>query len=155
MLVSVLIRCVFGVIMKRRRMGMSKTGAGVTIVAAGLMLTVVSAASAQDAGDESPFHALARVFGLAAGPQNPADFVKESRPDAPADAIPVFSDPKEPSSSVLSPASLKSMDAKLDAAVKDHKKLRAAEGMPNEATPSKSADKPDAKKKKDATTAKN
>jgi hypothetical protein len=136
-------------------MGMSRLGGRAISVAAALLLVTLGAARAQDAGDESPFHALARVFGLAAGPQAPADFVKESRPDAPADTIPAFSDPKEPSSSVLSPASLKAMDAELDAAVKVHKKLRAAEGLPDDATQPKAAAKPDAKKKKDATSAKN
>ena len=134
---------------------MSRSGAGAIGVAAALLLAAVGGARAQDAGDESPFHALARVFGLAAGPPNSADFVKGSRTDAPTDAMPAFSDPKEPTSTVLSPASLKAMDAKLDAAVKVHKKLRAAEGMPDEAARPKSADKPDAKKKKDATSAKN
>ena len=89
------------------------------------------------------------------GRKIPLTSSRRAGPETPADAIPVFSDPKEPTSTVLSPASLKSMDAKLDAAVKVHKKLRAAEGLPNEATPPKSAAKPDAKKKKDATTAKN
>jgi hypothetical protein len=134
---------------------MSRSGVGAINVAAALLLAAVGAARAQDAGDESPFHAFARVLGLASGPQNTADFVKESRPETPVDAIPVFSDPKEPSSTVLSPDSLKAKNAELDAAVEAHKKLRAAEGVPDDATQPKSAAKPEAKKKKDATSAKN
>jgi hypothetical protein len=127
-----------------------------------LFWAAIGAASAQEAPqpDESPLHALARAIGLAAEPQSSADFVKSSRPDAPTDSIPVFADPKEPSSSVRSPAQLKAMDAELEAAAKAHQKLRAAEGVPTEAVQLKApaspdAKKADAKKRKDAASAKN
>ena len=157
MIASLLIRRIFGAKMKGRGIGMWRAWMGGVGVAAALWLAAAGPARAQDAGqtDESPFHALARVIGLAAEPQNTADFVKESRPDAPADSFPVFSDPQEPSSTVRSPASLKAMDAELDEAAKAHQKLRAAAGVAVDADAPKPAAKPKEKKKKDATSAKN
>ncbi len=103
--------------------------AGLAALALAVMAVGGRAQSAGDAG-KSPLHALARAVGLAAEPPPPADFVRENRPTEPTKEIPVFSKPVEPTSSVRSPTSLKSMDSELDAAAKAHAKLRAANGEP-------------------------
>lgn len=87
------------------------------------ILLVATRAAAQDQG--SLLHSIAKQTGVATDVAPPADFVLKSRPDAPADAVPAFKSPDEPTSKVMSHTQLKAMDAELDAAGKKHDVLRA------------------------------
>jgi hypothetical protein len=86
-----------------------------------------SAGDAQPASDppESPFHALARVTGFATTPPPPADFVRESRPDAPTGWSPIFKPYEEPGSKVKSKDDLKAMGDDLQKTGETSDKLRA------------------------------
>ena len=126
-----------------------------------LALVAADSAFAQSVYDEpeSPLHALARGIGLSADPGKPEEFVRESRPAAPTEPIPVFAPTNEPTSQVRSPDSLKTMDADLDAVVKAHERVRASAGVidgpPLAASTKATAKKPKAKKPKDASSASN
>ncbi len=81
-----------------------------------LLIALACALAATPAAAESLLDSLAKSTGLMARPADPPDFVKTSRPSEEPAAIPVFSAPDEPRSTVKTPAQLKAMDADLEGA---------------------------------------
>jgi len=82
-----------------------------------------SAASAQQA--DSPLKSAMKLFGLAADPPAPADFVVTSRPQGDLDYIPVFQPPPEPAKPALNDKDLKALKGDLDSVQKRGDALRA------------------------------
>ncbi len=85
-----------------------------------ILVAIVCALAATSAAAESLFDSLARSTGLMATPADPPDFVKSTRPTGELAAIPVFSLPEEPRSTIKTPAQLKAMDADLERASATH-----------------------------------
>ena len=88
------------------------------------MVALVCALAVTPAAAESPLDSLAKSIGLMATPAEPPDFVKATRPAEQPAAIPVFSQPEEPRSTVKSRAELKAMDADLERASRAHRAPR-------------------------------
>jgi hypothetical protein len=99
---------------------------------------VASQASAQD--QDSVLRSVAKKTGVATDVNPPADFVVKSRPAEPAEPLPVFGTPDEPSSKVMTPRELRAMDADLDSAGKKHDVLRAGFGPSAKAVAEAKAD---------------
>ncbi len=96
-----------------------------SVIAIALAISTIPA-RAQD--EDSVVRSIAKRTGAATDVAPPPDFVVKSRPAKPADPIPVFRTPDEPTSTVLTPGQLKSMDGELDSAGKKHDVLRAGFG---------------------------
>ena len=91
------------------------------------LVCVASVACAQSANDasESPIHAIARFAGVATVAPPPPDFVRDSRPGASKDYLPVFRPVEEPGSKVKSKDELNAMGQELQKRDDDHQKLLA------------------------------
>ena len=75
---------------------------------------------------DSPLKSAMKLFGFAADPPAPADFVLQSRPPGDLDYIPVFQPPPEPAKPALNDNDLKALKGNLDSVQKRDDALRAA-----------------------------
>jgi hypothetical protein len=75
--------------------------------------------------DQSPFRSLAKSFGFATDVDPPPDFVRESRPAALQQEVPIFATPPEPPGKIKSAKEVEAIDNDLEAIVKRHDALRA------------------------------
>lgn len=85
-----------------------------------------SPSHAQDAQPDSPLKSLLKGAGLATDVSAPPDFVVNSRPAAPAPAMPAFTAPPEPPGKAKSDKDVEAIDRDLEAVGKRHDALRAA-----------------------------
>ena len=97
------------------------------LLGAASLVCVASVACAQSANNasESPIHAIARFAGVATVAPPPPDFVRDSRPGASKEYLPVFRPVDEPGSKVKSKDELNAMGQDLQQRDDDHKKLLA------------------------------
>ena len=75
---------------------------------------------------DSPLKSAMKLFGFAADPPAPADFVLKSRPPGDLDYIPVFRPPPEPAKPALNDKDLKALKGDLDSVQKRDDALRTA-----------------------------
>ena len=101
--------------------------AALAIAAAAVAACAAAAQEAPPPQDQSPspLHSLAKTLGVATDIDPPPDFVRQSRPDAPAAEIPVFTPPNEPPGAVKSAKEVDAIDGELESIAKRHDALRA------------------------------